>query len=988
MFKNLIKKLFSFIFISFIVSMILIDELPHVLALESTDTLPSENISYNSKYSTILNSWSDIPDAQDVLNVYTPINFIQDNLTLLPQEESYGYKSEVVEMAKDSYIEFVVNVEKTALYNINIDYYDLSDSILPQQGSVLINNEYQYYETRQLIFPMNWKPATKEFNVDRYKNELLPISEKVDTWQNTDLIDGSFMTSQSLKFKLDEGENTISIYSNTGNLLIGDIKITSPLTHIDYETYIAQYKDESKIKSLNKIEVEYMDYKSDPSVRLYSDTDPNTSRYDTRKKLLNAIDQTSWTKGGQSVTWNIDVEETGLYKIAFKYMQYALADMPAYRSIKIDNEIPFKELENYPFHYAKNWTNETLHHKDDDYFFYLTAGTHHLTMTVTLDPYRPIINEIDRVMDEISLLSLNIKKITGNKIDKYQDWKITEFIPDVTNRLNQWADDLEIQYKYGNTLNNSKKASGELLNLKLAIKKLRDLAKDPNELPNRLSELSEGSSSAAQLLGDQMLRLIKQPLGLEKMYIYHDEDLDNPRANFFVRIWESIKRFFISFIPEGYSSSKKSSDDEIEIWVNRPRRYVELMQKMIDEEFTPKFGTKVKLSIMPDENKLVLANAAGTQPDIAMGVSNWLPYDLAIRGASLDLRQFEGYEELVSHFKKGAMIPYVFEDGVYAVPETQDFWVTFYRTDIFNELNIPVPSTWQDVVDILPELQRQGMNFYEPLSLYTGLKPFNVTMPFIYQFGGDLYANDGLTTTLDSENNVKAIKFMTDLFKIYDVPKQVPNFYNHFRYGDIPIGIANTATYIQLTIAAPEIKGNWAIAPHPGVEDESGVVQRYAPVGGQSIVAFERSNYQQESFNFIKWWMSTETQEDFAFNLQTMFGEDYLWISANVDAFDSLPIPEEDKQVILEQWEWAMEASRVPGAYMVERELSNVWSKVVFNGANVRTTIDEAVITSNRELQRKMEEFGYVKNGVKINDYVIPTIYNIDYWLTERGKDE
>ena len=54
---------------------------------------------------------------------------------------------------------------------------------------------------------------------------------------------------------------------------------------------------------------------------------------------------------------------------------------------------------------------------------------------------------------------------------------------------------------------------------------------------------------------------------------------------------------------------------------------------MIDEDSHPT-GISVRLSLMPDEGKLILARASGGAPDVALGVSNWLPYELAIRGAA------------------------------------------------------------------------------------------------------------------------------------------------------------------------------------------------------------------------------------------------------------------------------------------------------------------------------------------------------------------
>ena len=118
-----------------------------------------------------------------------------------------------------------------------------------------------------------------------------------------------------------------------------------------------------------------------------------------------------------------------------------------------------------------------------------------------------------------------------------------------------------------------------------------------------------------------------------------------------------------------------------------------------------------------------------------------------------------------------------------------------------------------------------------------------------------------------------------------------------------------------------------------------------------------------------------------------MYGLEYLWYSANLNAFATLPIEESHKQVMLTQLrDFSMEASRVPAAYMIERSISDAYSKVVFNGTNVRIALDDAVIESNREIERKMTEFKYIVNGVKVKDYIVPSIANIDQWLT--GKEE
>lgn len=104
-------------------------------------------------------------------------------------------------------------------------------------------------------------------------------------------------------------------------------------------------------------------------------------------------------------------------------------------------------------------------------------------------------------------------------------------------------------------------------------------------------------------------------------------------------------------------ATEKVDDDVVEVWVNRPRQYVELMQNMADQNFTPETGIKVRFSIMPSEQKLILANAANSQPDLALGISSWLPYELAIRDAAYDLRQFDDFDDTLGHFSPGAFLP-------------------------------------------------------------------------------------------------------------------------------------------------------------------------------------------------------------------------------------------------------------------------------------------------------------------------------------------
>ena len=897
-------------------------------------------------------------------------------------------ENKAIMLEEDSTISFKVSSITNGLYSLGFDFYDIDEGILANEISITINGQYPYYESRVIMLRSNWQFTSDEFVKDRYHNEIQSSSDKERKWVNYIVSDSKKFHLGDMKYNLKPNDE-ITIQCISGSFLLGNIYLSTPSKIASYQAYLSKHQVD-KVNDYLEIAAEDINFRNDPSIRLRSERDPSATNYHTQYLMLNVIDGSSWRNGGQGISWVVDAPKSGLYQLSFKYLQNTLKNLPQFREIKINGEIPYQELACYAFPYTRNWINRTLSDNNGNpYLVYLNKGENEIEITSVSYPYRNLIENVRDIMNEISSFSLEIKKITGNSDDAYRDWDIDLYLPNSKEKLLLWAERLDEIHASLSGLSNEKNPA-ELTNLISASKTLRGLARNVNNLPSRLIKLSDGDSSVAQMLGDLVQRIMVTNLEFEKIMFHGDEKIPKPESNIFLKTFEGLKRLVLSFTNNPYKA-KKAKTGELVVWVNHPRQYIEIMQNLIDASYDGPM--QVTLSQMPDENKLILANATNRAPDVAIGVNHWIPHEFAIRGAAVDLRQFAGYEDLVSKFSKGVMIPYAFEDGMYGLPETQNFWLTFYRRDILNNIGInEIPETWDQIIDILPQLQRYGMNYFSPVSMFEGFKPFVATLPFIYQFGGDLYANDGMQTAINSAQTLKGMELMTELFTLYDMPQRVPSFYNHFRYGTIPIGISDLSTYLLLTTASSELQGLWDIALHPGVKrmNEQGEMEifRYATAGGQSSMILKSSKYQEAAWDFLSWWMSTDVQVQFAFNLQTTYGQIYFWNTANLEAFMKLPLPKRHKDLIIKQWEYAIEASRIPGAYMVEREISNTWNKIVFDGVNARLALDEAVRVSNREIMYKMEEFGYVKNGVKVKDYKVPSIYTIDQWLTEVRKND
>lgn len=872
-----------------------------------------------------------------------------------------------------------IDVPEAGLYKIGIDYLSLTTSIGNIELEVKINGASPYYEATQIIIPTFWTTSSV-FNQDRYGNDIMPKAEQKYMWSKYDFRDASRLYEQAILFKLDAGLNEIEIIRRSGYFKLGQIYVTNYEQYINYESYLKQYNESLKVKNLLiENEGEKISYKNDVSIRYTTDRNPRNTPYALIESRLNVLDGATFSDSGQAIYYEIEINESGLYLMTLK-SKVTKDHTRIFHTVTIDGKVPFKEAERVYFT-SSGWENKTLVYDEEPLWFYLEKGVHTIGFEVNSAPYREIYYRINDVMREVNTIAIDIKKLTGNQIDENRDWDIIDYMPELSNDLNRFGDLIKQSYEEYKSISKASKDAEIGSGLKAAYGWLYDLASNPNDVPKNINRLTGTTSSVLQRLGLILPLIIDSPLTIDKIYI-HGSDAWLPQANpgFFENIWYEIKRFFASFFSNQYGIQKNS--DELTIWVNRSRQYVNLMQQMADDEFTSETGIKVNISIMPNEDKLILATASNSQPDLAMGVAGWRPYDFAIRNALVDLKTFDDFMEVSSRFKPGAFMQLIYQEGVYGLPETQNFNILFYRRDILESLSLDVPNTWDDVLDMLPELQRFGMNFYSMLSSSSAFKSFSTTMPFIMQYGGSLYKEDATKANLDSEEIINAMTLMTDLFTVYALPLEVGSFYNQFRYGNIPVGIGDFGMYIQLLFAAPEIAGLWDIAPLPGILRD-GVVDRSYDGASTSSMIFKNSNKKEEAWEFLKWWMDENTQLNYAENLMAAYGPEYMWNTANVKAYELMSIKREHKEVFLEQWNWVLDTAKTPASYMLEREISNAWNRVVYDGVNVRTALEDALVVVNKEIERKMIEFGFIDNrGNVLKPYLLPTKETLENWVS------
>ena len=902
---------------------------------------------------------------------------------LTEQTKDYEDADTVLQLQANDKVKLKLDVPEDGLYFMDFDYISYDESILPVSMGMTVDGDYPFYECRNVSLDTTWK-LSDEPSYDRYENQVVTVPEKNIKWESKYLMDSSYRHSSPLKLELSEGEHVFELEVKEGTLLLGNLTLEAP-------SVVEEYKGSEKADGNQLIPIQGENYyeTNSSSIHGVAEYDTSLEPYEVTDTRLNTLDSDSFADAGQRVTYQFEVKEAGYYYIAQNYRQSDKTDFPVFVDIEVDGKIPNTAFQSYGMAYTTNYKTTTLTDSNgNNLSVYFDKGMHTISYTISMDNICYIMEEIDTIMSGVNDLALEITKVAGNNSDKYRDLRLSRYIPNLDKTLRDYSDRLTELEKSAIKWSDSDDGVAVMSSMLIAAQQLRSLAENPDEIPYRVGELSTSQNSVNHYLAQAIDDLIVNGLAIDRVYIYQESAELPEKPGFFKSIGMNIRRFIASFTEQDYSASN-TNDENLQVWVNRSSQYVQIMQKMIDEYFTPETGIEVDISIMPDQYKLVLANSSGNAPDVATGINYTIPYELAVRGALVDMTQYSDFQEAAKPYEPGFFMTGTIGDQVFSMPETMNFWVLFYRTDIMDKLGIGVPQTMDDMINMLPTLQMRGLNMYYPTAGMLLMRNFHGTTPLMVQNGGSLYnstASQGVA--LGDETTVNGFEKLTDLFTVYNMPVNCDNFYQHFRNGDYPIGIADYATYNMITNAAPELKSSWNIALAPGTIQEDGTIDRSVCGCAEASVIFKSdSEREQKAWKFIKWWSSTETQAEFGQTIQISYGDDYIWPTANMDAFKELPLPADHKQVIRDTAKNVVDVARVPGTYLLEREVSNAFNDVTVNGDNLQSRIDKAVKSVNHEFDRKLEEFGYNdSNGNVIEEYNIPTIDSVTK-LLGRNKD-
>lgn len=248
--------------------------------------------------------------------------------------------------------------------------------------------------------------------------------------------------------------------------------------------------------------------------------------------------------------------------------------------------------------------------------------------------------------------------------------------------------------------------------------------------------------------------------------------------------------------------------------------------------------------------KIYSALQAGSgAPDLAQIEYQELPGYVLVNGL-VDLGPL-GMKERGEEFVDWQLAQSTFADKVYAVPQASGPMGLYYRQDIFDELGLAVPTTWDEYAEAARTIHADN-----PEAYINTFPPGNSAWftSLAWQAGADWFGLDGDTWTvnIDSPETIKVAEYWDGLIAegvVATEPDFANGWFSGLQNGNIAAWPAAQWGGAVLAGNAPDTAGMWRAAPLP-LWDTGNASANW---GGSTTAVLEGTSHAQEAADFAYW---------------------------------------------------------------------------------------------------------------------------------------
>ncbi|MBQ1187116.1 MAG: extracellular solute-binding protein [Clostridia bacterium] len=866
-------------------------------------------------------------------------------------------------------VTYTVEVPEDAFYNFYLEFLPPEVGVNIELGILFDGQtEFAFDGAESIEFSRDWVNVPtvdgKKWREDANGNQIAPEQQLTGELVERLATDETGVAVDPYLFYLTAGTHQVTLVGLGHNVVISKIGFTAPEQTVSYKEYF----DQSKLTE-NSEAADIVIQGEDAAVKNDNSLIPKTNNgsndmipVDPYLTLINNIGGTSWQSVGQKIEWNFTVETAGYYQFSARYKQSDVVNGESWRWLKIDGKTPFTEAKSLNFSYDTQWQNYIFGEKDGKnvtpYYIWLEAGEHTISLEVTLNELAEAYDRLFNIVEAIGDMYLQIVMITSETPDVNRSYELFRQIPTFTETLEKASADLKSLVKdiqestgargsqYIAAMNNMDRVINQMLDAPfIAHIYVSDYYSNYTTLSSWLSEMK------------------KLPVTIDEMrFTPAGGKADYKKSNFFQNFGFEAVRLYSSFVNDYTLYKEEDGEEALKLWVNWGRDQTMALNSLVQDSFVKETGINVNLQIV--SCSLINGLLANNFPDVQLYLSRTAPVNYGMRGALLDLTQFSDYKEVLSRFNQGADIPYWYNGALYAIPDSQGFLCMFYRTDVFEDLGLTVPNTWDEFLYCATIIQRYNMDVYVPYTQITtattvdaGIGTLHLYPTMLMQNNLPLYNEEQNATNINTVRAIQVFEEWTEMYTDYGYQKQA-DFYNRLRNGSMPLGIAGYSTYFTIYSAAPEIDGRWAIANVPGTVDPvTGEINRTTAGSGSGAGIVKASTKHKEAWEFLKWWTSAEIQTRYSNNVESILGLLGRSTPSNVEAFNNLGWDPADLEALNEQWSHVQEVPEVPGSYYTTRAVDQAFWSVINDGINAKDAINKWSLVADNEIKRKIEEY-------------------------------
>ena len=387
------------------------------------------------------------------------------------------------------------------------------------------------------------------------------------------------------------------------------------------------------------------------------------------------------------------------------------------------------------------------------------------------------------------------------------------------------------------------------------------------------------------------------------------------------------------------------------------------LQKLVDE-FNAQNEGQIQINLVYQGkykelfSKLEGAAQAGNLPTLSMIYDNrltaYIMSDLAEDLTPYITDEENGFsDEVWNNIPEFLKNSSVWDGKQYSLPFNKAAFLLFYNEDLLAEYDVAVPTTWDELAAAAEKLTTVTADGKEIVGLALNQSVGVDSSFWVEQAGGHLYDEATDEITFNQQPGVDAYTFLTDMVKAGHAKICTEESYiiGPFGRGEAAMGITWMEQIPDITATCSENGINWGTAVLPKGVKEATLFT------GTNIAMFSTSTQEQKdaAFAFLKFFYEKDNQ--------FIWGTESGFLPLNNEVLNSDEYKEyceannPAKLTAIGSYAGGFTDPKILNGYAIHDNMSKALDKILLDGVDVQTALDEAAEQARKEIDQARSSF-------------------------------